>query len=97
MLTSTIALHTTEARLASCRLSHALSITANRTAASPAGGATLVVVVVIVIILLAAMTRAARGLADVVSGLIQLAGRLVSMLFAAVIVLVLAVVLALHH
>ena len=96
MFMSTIVLNATVASLATCHVSHAQGIAGDRTAASPAGGATLFVVV-IVIALLAAMTWAARGLADVVYELIQMAGRLVSLLFAVAIVLVLAVVIALHH
>ncbi len=96
MFTSTIALHGSEARLATCHLSHAQNSAMNKPAGSSTGGAALAVVIVVVV-LLAAMARAARGLVKATSELLATAASVMSLLFTIGAVLVLAALLALRH
>ena len=69
----------------------------SKTAAGQTAGAIGLVFMIVLVALITTMAKAARGLATLVSGFLQVAASMTSVLFGMLIVVVVAVVILIHH
>ena len=94
---STIALHVTFATVLDARhLTYARPSAAARTACQTAGSVGLVIMIAIVA-LLVTLARAAKGLAEIIKGLLHVAASITSVLFTMTIIVVVALAFVARH